>query len=652
MAGKPSSDRRVTVTASNIGGIDDETVELTPGVTALVGENATNRSSLIQAIAAGLGSNEFTLKSDADSGHVSATIDGERYERSIQRDGEHVRTTGDPYLTDPTVADLFAILGRSNSIRRAVRTGADIGELIMEPVDTDEIERRIADCVDERREVDAELDHLDALEDELTEHVADRKRMEATLATIDEELTEKRERLESVDGGQSDHADAGPDFEQRLERKLSSLRETHSELERVENSLETERKRLDTLRESRATVQSQRDSLTVPDPGEIERLEQRVQSLREQKRQLESTVTELQQVVQFNENRLAGSGDSFETALEDDGPTSSELVPNAATTTCWTCGTQVERSQIDEMLDQLQSIRDEKVKSKQQIKSEIDAVETELNKHRAKRDEHTQLTAKLDSFQEQIEDGEDTVAEFEERREALQTRATELEAAVESLQTSQQDELLELQEAVSELSVRREEVAANIETTASKIDSIEDKLETRTELEARREELSTELTELRTRVETVQRDALEAFNTHIAALVDQLGYDNIDRIWMERAQSQTAGQPDESAAFRLHVVRQTADGKAYEDHIDHLSESERELVGLVAALAGYLVHDVHEEVPFMLLDSAEMIDGTRLAELVSYLDEFVPYLVIVLLPEHETAFDNHGTPDSFTAVHV
>lgn len=66
---------------------------------------------------------------------------------------------------------------------------------------------------------------------------------------------------------------------------------------------------------------------------------------------------------------------------------------------------------------------------------------------------------------------------------------------------------------------------------------------------------------------------------------------------------------------------------------DHLSESEREVTGLTFALAGYLVHDVHETVPFMLLDSLEAIDSNRLADLVTHFSEYVQFLVVALLPE-------------------
>jgi hypothetical protein len=96
----------------------------------------------------------------------------------------------------------------------------------------------------------------------------------------------------------------------------------------------------------------------------------------------------------------------------------------------------------------------------------------------------------------------------------------------------------------------------------------------------------------------------------------------------------------ERTRFDLHIVRTTDSGTGYEDTIDHLSESEREVTGLIFALAGYLVHDLHEEVPFMLLDSLEAIDSARIAALVDYFSEYVEYLVVALLKEDAQALDS------------
>ena len=90
-------------------------------------------------------------------------------------------------------------------------------------------------------------------------------------------------------------------------------------------------------------------------------------------------------------------------------------------------------------------------------------------------------------------------------------------------------------------------------------------------------------------------------------------------------------------------MRTTDNGTAYEDTIDHLSESEREVTGLIFALAGYLVHDLHETVPFMLLDSLEAIDSNRIAALVEYFSDHADFLVVALLPEDAQALDDEFT---------
>jgi uncharacterized protein YhaN len=95
--------------------------------------------------------------------------------------------------------------------------------------------------------------------------------------------------------------------------------------------------------------------------------------------------------------------------------------------------------------------------------------------------------------------------------------------------------------------------------------------------------------------------------------------------------------------FDLHIVRSSPDGAAYEDTVDHLSESEREVTGLVFALAGYLVHDVHETVPFIVLDSLEAIDSDRIARVVDYFRDHAAFVVAALLPEDAAALSEEYT---------
>ena len=99
------------------------------------------------------------------------------------------------------------------------------------------------------------------------------------------------------------------------------------------------------------------------------------------------------------------------------------------------------------------------------------------------------------------------------------------------------------------------------------------------------------------------------------------------------------------SVFDLHIIRQTESGTTYEDSITNLSESEREVTGLIFALAGYLAHEVYETVPFMLIDSLEAIDADRVSRLVDYFAGYSDFLVVALLTE-----DAQALPDSYDRI--
>lgn len=141
--------------------------------------------------------------------------------------------------------------------------------------------------------------------------------------------------------------------------------------------------------------------------------------------------------------------------------------------------------------------------------------------------------------------------------------------------------------------------------------------------------------ELRSRIERLEDQAVEEFNNQMDRILDLLEFDNIDRVWIERHETEIRDgrQKVTKPTFAFHVVRTAESGSVYEDTVDHLSESEREVVGLVFALSGYLVHEVYERVPFMILDSLEAFDSDRISILIDHLAEQAPNLVVALLPE-------------------
>ncbi|RQG90939.1 archaea-specific SMC-related protein [Natrarchaeobius chitinivorans] len=645
--------REVQLRAENIGGIDETTVELESGVTVLAGRNATNRTSLLQAFMAALGGESASLKADAQEGYAELAIGEDTYRRTLQRSGGTVIMGGEPYLDDPELADLFAFLLESNPARRAVTTGDDLREIILRPVDTDEIESEITQLTAEKEQISDELDRLESLKNELPS-------LESHRSDIESQIEEKQDELETVKAAIEDaeaDAETRHDDQDELEEKLTELRERRSSLEDVRFDLDTERESLAALREEREDLQEEADDLPADDSlnrddidAEIDRLQRRSQSI-------DGVVSQLQSIVQFNEEMLEGSHPEIRELLAEgessssDGTVTDRLLEEEETVRCWTCGSEVQRTEIEGTIERLRSLQETKLSERDDLEEQIKSLRTERREIDQTRKRRERVEARLTDVDNEIERRESRLEELTERQEELEGEIEELEAEAAELETEADDEgddeddeegLLDLNRRANELEFSLGRLERDLETTTEEIDEIESALGEQERLTNRREEIREELEELRTRIDRIERQAVESFNEHMDAVLEVLEYENIDRIWIERiGETVREGRRKvEQTKFDLHIVRSTDDGRTYEDTIDHLSESEREVTGLIFALAGYLVHEVYEVVPFMLLDSLEALDSNRIADLVEYFEEYTDFLVVALLPEDAEAIDD------------
>ena len=639
MSKATTTSESVTLEVRNLGGISETAVEFEPGVNVLRGRNATNRTSLLRAVMAALGSDDVSLKSDSEKGEVELQVEDETYTRAFVRENGSVRTEGDPYLNDSKLADLFAFLLATNEARQAVLTEQNLRELIMRPVNTVAINEEIDSLGDEKKRLTREIEELSELQMELPALEQERSDLSDRIDEKASKLEAKRDELTEAD---SDVEESREENE-KIDELMSEIGDVRSELESVRKEIRAQRDSLESLRERREELNAEDDELPEVDDGRIDEINDQIDQLRERKRVVKSEMNTLQRIIQFNEDTLDGASTDILEALTDGdaGNPTDELLEESQNVVCWTCGHEIDRDDIEETLKRLRELRQQKLDLTHDLDDRIDEHQAERDELKEKRERRRQVREQLERTEERVASREEELEELETRREELVDRIDELETAIDEQQTEQNDEILSLHKEANELEVELNRLEEKREDVTERIENIESELDRREELEDSREELNDRLADLRTQIEQIEVEAVESFNRHMETILEALEYDNIERVWIGRRETkQREGRRKVTRReFTLHIVRESEEGTAYEDTIGHLSESEREVTGLVFALAGYLCHDVHEKVPFMLLDSLEALDSGRIARLVDYFEEYPDYFVAALLPEDAQAVD-------------
>ncbi len=539
---------------------------------------------------------------------------------------------------DPTLADLFAFLIKSNEARRAVTAGVDLRELIMRPVDTAEIESEIQRLVRERESIEEELEEIDSLKEELPELEAEQARLEDEIEETKAGLEAKEAELEAAD------ADVEEVREEKseLESQLEDLRAKRSTLDDIRYDLETERESLEALKQERKELKDEEANLPDLPTGELQEVESEIKRLREQKEAVEREINELQSVIGFNEEMLeddaAMAFDAPSADADGDDDLTDQLLDDGEIT-CWTCGSQVEQEQLETTLDHLRDRSQSRVNEVSDLEDQLDELTSQKREFERAQREQNRIERRRSEIAEEIEQGEANVERLQDRRDEVMHEIEALEAEIEELEAAEDNTILDLHKEANQLEYELGRLETNLEQVNDEVEALEARIAQQQDLEAEREELNGEIESLRTKIERLDRRVVEQFNEHMENLLGILDYTNLDRIWLERVEREVreGRRKIDRAGFELHVIRTSASGVSYEDTIDHLSESEREVTGLVFALAGYLAHEVYEELPFMLLDSLEAIDSDRIAAVVDYFTDYTDYLLVALLPEDAAA---------------
>ncbi|RCU47617.1 chromosome segregation ATPase [Haloplanus salinus] len=602
----------------NVGGIDGASVTLDPGVTVVAGENASNKSSLLGSLGGVLGGPHPPLRGGCGAGSVTLDADGERYELDLRRrDGETVVVDATPYAPASTLVDLFVVLGEENPIRRAVVDGGDLHDLLMRPVDTEAIDAEIERLRERRDGIDGRVASLDDSVDDLPELEVRARRLADERDDVVARLDEKRAALEGTDYRGAAAA---------TRAVLDDLETAREERERLRERRETKRRAVESLRDDLEAVE---ERLAESTPEGVESVEARLEAveddlrrLRDRTGRLDETINALSPIVEMNQEFLAEARlpEAFDAADALD-----DLRPDAGSVTCWTCGQPVERAEIEAQVEAVEAILGEKRAERATVVGRIEDLQSERAALRARRDERADLVERRRRLERDVEERERTLADLEERLDDVRDRIASLEADLDA--TDAADAVVERHREVSELEYERGRLERELAEVEERIEAAEEAKAERESLREERDAVTDRLAACRERVERIERETVETVNECLERVLDRLSYRALERVWVERREEEPG------TVFDLQVVRTADDGGVYRAPVATLSKSEREVVGLVIALAGYLVYDVAETVPAVVVDAIEMLDAERIQGLLDVFSDHARYVVGAALPE-------------------
>jgi len=111
---------------------------------------------------------------------------------------------------------------------------------------------------------------------------------------------------------------------------------------------------------------------------------------------LNEEISNLQSVINFNEETVSEAGSDILSAISesDRGDITDELTASSEVT-CWTCGTTVQRTQIEETVDHLRDLSQSKVAKVNKLKSETDELQSEKQNLKETAERRQQITEKL-----------------------------------------------------------------------------------------------------------------------------------------------------------------------------------------------------------------------------------------------------------------
>ncbi|MEF8771084.1 archaea-specific SMC-related protein [Halodesulfurarchaeum sp.] len=574
----------VEISIANVGGIRNGQSTIESGLNVVRGANWKGKTSFIHAVESALGI-PVSITEGSDSGSVTLSGDGLDANVEITQTNGTPAITGTPILETKSAqakARLYACLDELNPIRQAIRTGENLESVLTRPLDLENIDERIGELKSERDQIDSEIAKAENSKNAIPQ-------VKERIVTLESQIAEHKSRLEELEAGEGEGVS---DKRDELSQVRSKRNRLQSEINRLNRSIDRYKGKIE-------EYESELQSISVEDIdvdyGDIEAKKEELDEIRSDIKVLESLFTANNLVLE--ENSLGLISD-VEHGLDTDA------------FQCWICGGETTRQEVESNITQLQEKLQVRRSKLNDIKGELNALETEYEQHQQQQKRKQVLEEDIQDLERELADKKQTLADRDATVADLETRINSLSADVDESVEEITDIESELKFRQTELEEAEEELEQH-QRSAYQLDQLEDQ----------REEIREELTELRDRKSSIKAEMRETFQETIQKIINDF------ETGFESARL--------TSNFKLVVAR-----NGHEANLEALSEGELEILGFVAALAGYEAFDVSETVPFLLLDGLEALSDDNLHQIVTYFENRAEYLLITAHPEHAN-FSGH-----------
>jgi chromosome segregation ATPase len=445
----------------------------------------------------------------------------------------------------------------------------------------------VADLKSERRRAETELERAKEATTKLQRKEEQARQLESELEDLRAELAE----FEAEEG--ADQPDDSPRDE------LNEARTSH---ERTQQAINRQQRQIESMESELEEKEEALEALEVPDEPDLQHeLEQKRDRLDE----LEEQIDTLQTL--YNANQQVLDRDQLNLVADVDRQISGDTV------TCWVCDNETSREAIETRLAELGTTITTKRDAVSDLQQEVNDLEDQRRRIKQQRQQRQDLEREISELQSRLQERRDDLASNREKLAELSSKIEELEDRVQ--------ETDDRQKTLEEEIVRKE---AKLEDLQEEINELEQQADQRDAIENQIEEISAEIEDLRSRRERTIEEARTAFEAALEDVVDNFGPS------FQAARLDKHTDPDTGRTEKLELI--IARG-GREITVDRLSEGEVELVGFIAALAGYEAFDVADRVPCILLDDVGGLASEHLHTLVTYLEGRTGYLVTSAYPE-------------------